>query len=153
MFQSPTTPILAAPSLWHSDMAVVCCAPFQGQLYPWQLLCGRVWICARNSMDNIGMFSSLLASAYTVKSLSAALSVRTPGGDDQKLGGDTARTADPRWPKGHSIWCHAQHIKLNKHEGKKEEPEKLWCLSSQAGITHSRGWLNTCLPMGSGEII
>lgn len=41
-------------------------------------------------------------------------------GMHREWGGDTARTADPKWPKGafHTIWHQAQHIKRWK---KKEE--------------------------------
>jgi len=59
------------------------------------------WICAENSVDNIGMFLLLLSRAYTE---SRPFLLLTPParrlGVHKKLGGDTARTADPSWPKG-----------------------------------------------------
>ena len=54
------------------------------------------WICAENSVDNTGMFSFLLSSAYTEP---RALLLLTPPasrlGGHKELGGDTAGTADP----------------------------------------------------------
>ena len=62
------------------------------------------WVCAENSVDNTGMFSLLLSSAYTE---SRPFLLPTPPasrlGVHKELGGDTAGTADPNCPKGHSI--------------------------------------------------
>lgn len=64
-----------------------------------------------------------------------------------------------RWtPADHrdsqTIWHHAGHMKLGK-EGRRDDSE--WRhLSSQFTIMHDRAllsWLDTCLPMGSGELI
>ena len=61
------------------------------------------WICAENSVDNMGMFPLLLSSAYTK---SRPFLLLTPParrlGVHKKLGGDTAGTADPNCPKGYS---------------------------------------------------
>ena len=63
------------------------------------------WICAENSVDNTGMFLLLLSSAYSVKAFSASHTIPPVRrlGVHKKLGGDTAGTADPNWPKGYSI--------------------------------------------------
>ena len=55
------------------------------------------WICAENSVDNTGMFSLLLSSAYTVKacSVSHTTSPMSGLGVHKELGGDTAGTTDP----------------------------------------------------------
>jgi len=75
----------------------------------------------------------------------------------QKLGGDTAGTADPSRPKEYSI---PYDIMLsNKTVGKEEERGNLWSygiLSSQItvacdGALLSWRSLNTCLLMGSGK--
>jgi len=56
------------------------------------------WICAKNNVDNTGMFLLLLSSAYTVKAFTAAHPTAPARrlGVHKKLGGDTAGTADPR---------------------------------------------------------
>lgn len=129
-----------------SDLVVVCCVSFQGQLYPWQLLHGCVWICARNSVENTGMFPLLVNSACTAKLFSAALSVRTPGGEGR-------RHSQNSWPQltkrtFHAIWCHDQHIKLKDHEGRTLEASLL------VFSHYTFQGMDKCLPASeSGELI
>lgn len=52
------------------------------------------WICAGNSVDNSGMFQSLLSSAYPAQRLSYPTNKRL--GEHKNLGGSTATTADLR---------------------------------------------------------
>ena len=62
------------------------------------------WICAGDSVDNTGMFSLLLSSACTktVPILLLTHPTSEEAGGHKELGGDTAGTADPNWPKGYS---------------------------------------------------
>jgi len=56
------------------------------------------WICAENSVNNTGMFLLLLSSAYAPSRFFSASHTIPPAsrlGMHKKLGGDTARTADP----------------------------------------------------------
>ena len=67
------------------------------------------------------MFSLLLSSAFTESRpfLPLTTSPASRLGAHKKLGGDTAGTADPNWPKGYSIpYDVAQHIKLGEEEGR-----------------------------------
>ena len=80
-------------------------------------------------------------------------------GGAQEAGRGHSWDSWPQLTKGifHTIWHHAQHIKLGKEEGRGGHLE-WWRLSSQVtvmcdGALLSRRWLNTCLPMGSGEWI
>ena len=79
-----------------------------------------LWICAENSVGNTGMFWLLLSSAHTVRAFSAPQT--TPPvcglGVHKKLGGDTAQTAEPSWPK----WCSTPYTLMlsNKKLGEEE---------------------------------
>ena len=80
-------------------------------------------------------------------------------GGAQEVWRGHSRDSWPQLTKGifHTIWHHAQHIKLGEEEGRGGRSE-WWRLSSQVTVTHdgallSWRWLNACLPMGSGEWI
>jgi len=75
----------------------------------------------------------------------------------EKLGGDTARTADPRGipyhMASHSSYEAGGRRRKGGGDGGRWEG---WWLSSQVTITCDRAlfswrWLNTCLPMGNSE--
>ena len=74
-----------------------------------------------------------------------------------RLGEDTVRRGDPNQGIFHTISNHAQCINGGKEQEGVEILE-LWHLTSQVTITcHgallSWRWLNSCLPMGSSELI
>ena len=80
-------------------------------------------------------------------------------GGAQGVGRGHSRDSWPQLTKGisHTIWRHAQHIKLGEEEGRRAHLER-WRLSSQVTVTRdgallSWRWLNSCLTMGSGEWI
>jgi len=63
-----------------------------------------LWICAENNVDDRRMFLLLLSSAYTASRPFLLLKLALPAsrlGVHKQLGGDTAGTADPNWPKGY----------------------------------------------------
>jgi len=57
------------------------------------------WIWDENNVDNILMFVVVTRQSRTFQLLYTSLAYKVCG----KLGGDTARTADPDWPKGYSM--------------------------------------------------
>ena len=106
-----------------------------------------------------GCFQDCWALLTQCQGLSCFSHHPTRLGVHKKLGGDTARTADPNWPKGYSMpyGVMLSNINLGEEEGRGGCLES-WCLSSQVTITHdgallSWRWLNTCLPTGSSEWI
>lgn len=75
-------------------------------------------------------------------------------GVHEKSWGGAARTADAHWPKGYPIHCHVHGAKLGK--GEVGACWERWSFSSQVtftwdGTLFSWGWLNSCLPMGTGK--
>jgi len=106
------------------------------------------WICAENSVDNTGMFSSLLSSAHTA---SGAFQPLTPllqqaGWGHKELGEDIARTDDPGDIPHHMASRSAYKVG-GRRKGGCLQP---WHLSSQVavrgdGALLSWGWLNTGL--------
>jgi len=71
-------------------------------------------------------------------------------GVHKKLGGDTARTADPSDIPYHITSCSAIKAGVKKEERGGRKRSELWCLSSQVtttgdGALLSWKWLNTCL--------
>ena len=64
------------------------------------------WIQYEKNVNNVLMFSSAFQCLEQVKDFSAsdAQPARWLEGHEN-LGGDTARAADPKWPKGYSIPC------------------------------------------------
>ena len=114
-------------------------------------------ICTGNSVDKIGKFSLLLSSVYSVRAFSAShtTSLRRGLGVYKRLGEDKARRSE-QLIHGifHTISHRAQNIELRKEEGREGHLE--WChLSSQVTIRVllSWRWLNSCLPVGSGDWI
>lgn len=90
-----------------------------------------LWIFAGNSVSNWEVFWLLLSGAYTDSRPSLPLTIPPASGlrAPKKLGGDTAKTADPHWPKGHSLLAYkAQHVKLREEEWRGGLSE-WWCLS------------------------
>ena len=80
-------------------------------------------------------------------------------GGGQEAGRGHSQDSWPQLTKGifQTIGCHAQHIKLGAEVGRGGCSE-WWRLPSQVtvrrdGALLSWRWLNTCLPMGSGEWI
>jgi len=119
------------------------------------------WVCAENSVDNIGMFSLLPSSAYGESR--PFLLLRPP---HQQVGWGCTRSwghthSWESWPQltkgiSHAIQHHAQHTQLGGRRRKGGGHLEWWHLSSQVtivceGALLSWRWLNTCLPMGSSE--
>jgi len=84
------------------------------------------WICAAKSVDNTGMFSLLLSSAYTEPRPSLPLA---PSHQQAAWGCTTSWEGHgwDSWPQltkqiSHTIWHHAQRIK------QREEEERRGCL-------------------------
>ena len=74
----------------------------------------------------------------------------------KKLGGDTAGTTDPNWPKRYP--APYDIVLSSKSWGKKEQGEMFGVTVFVFPRNHYRAllswrWLNTCLPMRSGEWI
>lgn len=72
----------------------------------------------------------------------------------KRLGGRTAGTVNPNWPKGYLSY-HMTAFSTHKSGGRKG---KTMVLSFQVTVTHdgallSWRWLNICRPIGSGEKI
>ena len=64
------------------------------------------WICAENSVDNTGMIFLIAEQClHRLKGFSGPHDVPPARRLEvhQKLGGGTARTTDPNWPKGDSL--------------------------------------------------
>lgn len=105
------------------------------------------WICASISVDNTGMFSLLMGSTCTEP---RAFLLLTPlhqrGGWGCSRGwGDTARTAEPNWPKGHSI---PYGVMLSKKNwGKVKKRGNIW----NYGISLSKQPLQLMKPCFAGE--
>lgn len=81
-----------------------CCTGFDRDGVPFlhSSRCGTVvWICAGCSADNSEVFLSLLSRVNPELSLlcSSAHPSSERLGVHKELGGDTARTADPNWPR------------------------------------------------------
>lgn len=62
----------------------------------------QFWIYAGNRVDDTGMLLLLLSRAYTEPSTASLVRKFWLHG---RMGGDTARTGDPNWPKGYSRTC------------------------------------------------
>ena len=116
-------------------------------------------LCAGNSVDNTGMFSLLLSSAYTESRPFLLLTAPhqqggwgcTKSWEDTQLGQLTP--TDQRDTAYHMMSCSA--YKAGRRQGGRSE---WWRLSSQVTIMRdgallSWRWLNTCLLMGSSEWI
>ena len=80
-------------------------------------------------------------------------------GGAQEVGRGHSRDSWPQLTKGifHTVWRHAQHIKLGEEEGRRVHSE-WWHLFSQVTVKRDgallpRRRLNTCLPMGNSEWI
>jgi len=85
----------------------------------------RIW--DENDADNILMFLIVAGHSRTFQPLTLAWAARCMG----SWGGNTARTADPNWPKGilHTIWHHAQCISwVSWSEGSDSCLETGWVL-------------------------
>ena len=77
-----------------------------------------LWIYAENSVDNSGMFSLLLSSAYAASRPFLPLTphVQWGGWDAQEVGRGHSRDSWSQLTQGifQTIWGHAQHVKLGK---------------------------------------
>ena len=81
------------------------------------------WICAENRVDNTEMFLLLLSNAYTESRPFLLLTPHHLTGKEaegaQGFGRGHSWDSWPQLTKGisHTMWHHAQHIKLEKKEG------------------------------------
>lgn len=112
------------------------------------------YICTRNSVNYSGMFSFFLTQSQGLFCLSPHPTHKA-GGTQVAVRGH-GHNSWPQLIQGifQTTWHCAQHIEL----GEKEEREDAELWSSPTAVTHDEAllscrWLNTSLPMGSGECI